>query len=277
MAGLFLYTVAAAAASATVHDASTRPIEPAASARTAHEAQSEPSRADVQPQARVGQEDTEPPMDPRRYAAGNMYPLWESNGLVLGHRNVRLGTSEFALGFGNVAQVGLKPISLMMRVPNLQAKMQVLRSLWMDLAIQVGAYGLLPGASEEFISSRYTSRIYAPRTTIGVFPVSVGVTCHLARWLLLHGATTALSVFAKGPIKNEVTVGHFTTLELLPINHHSLFLHVGEIGMWHHDQWIAGASYRLQAAWFEARLGYFYRKTADGMQSQPLLQLGVLL
>ncbi len=216
------------------------------------------------------------PDNPFDHAANGIYPLWENNGHLLPHRRALIGSSNVLFGIGGVVQLGVAPTSLVMRTPNFQLKVPLYRDDRVLLAGQLGTYVLMPGADSAFASSRYTSRIYNPDHTIVVAPLSVAATIKVASWLQLHPSVTALGVFGS-KVRSEVTPGAFVTAELLALENHSLLLHGGEIGMWDHDQYIFGASYRLNWQWLEARAGYFYRISPDGMQGQPLVSAGLLL
>ena len=212
-----------------------------------------------------------------RWATTGMYPMWDTTGTVLEHRHAHVGTSAAIFGIGDVAEVGTTPTVLILRVPNLQAKVAVVSSGPLYVAVQLAAYLILPGANDSFASSRYTSRIYNPDQSLLATPLSVATTWRVTPWLSVHNTLTAVGVTAKAPIKSDLHVGDFVTVEMLAVAYHSLFLHVGEIGFWDHDQTVFGVSYRLSWDWLEARIGYFYRDTPDGMQSQPLASVAIQL
>ncbi len=209
-------------------------------------------------------------------APNGLYPLWETPGTVLTHRQIVLGTSNAQFGILGRLHLGISPLEMLYRVPNGHLKVSLYQSETLTAAVQLGVFGILAGADESFFSSSYTSRIANPDHTLFAIPLSGATSLAVAPWLNLHNTLTLLTVLAEAPIQNDVTVGDFVTAELMAGRHHSLFVHLGEIGFWEHDLFVLGVSYRLLVGWFEARVGYFLRFSAEGMQSNPSLSLAAI-
>jgi len=211
-----------------------------------------------------------------RGAPNGLYPLWETPGYVLSHRQIVLGTSHAQFGILDRLHLGVSPVEMLYRVPNGHLKVSLYKNPSIHVALQLGVFAILAGADESFFSSNYTSRLANPDHPLFAIPLSVATSWPIAPWLNLHNTLTLLTVLAEAPIQNDVTVGDFVSAELVAARHHSFFLHAGEIGFWEHDLAVLGVSYRLLVGWFEARVGYFMRFSAEGMQSNPSLSLAAI-
>jgi hypothetical protein len=209
------------------------------------------------------------------FAKTGFYPLWEDTGSTLESREMILGTGFVEVGLGRDAQVGLRPQELLFRAPNLHGKLRVFARGPLELSVHLETLALLPGSTSLFTSSNFVSRI-DNRGTLWVVPAGASLSWFPADFAALHTTLTAMSVFGGGQ-PYYASLGLSTVLELHALRHHALLLHFAEIGFWRQDLVIAGASYRLDAGWFEAQLGYFYRFSPDGSQASPLLSLGANL
>ncbi len=210
-------------------------------------------------------------------APNGLYPLWENNGLIITHRHGVLTSSVAQFGILDRIHIGTRPTSLAMRVPNMHLKALIYRWPTVSLASELGVYILLPGAKESFFSPRYTSRLGNIDNTVTVLPLNVAVTWHPKPWVALHATLTCMTILGDAPVKNEAVIGGFIATEFLAWKYHALSVHIGEIGMWNHDQWIVGGSYRFHYQWFDARFGYFMRHSPEGLQTNPMFQVGLLL
>jgi hypothetical protein len=86
-----------------------------------------------------------------------------------------------------------------------------------------------------------------------------------------------MGVFGLSEQSARVTLGYFVNLELLAARRHGFVVHLGEVGFWDHDFVAVGASYRLNFRALELRVGYLYRRSANGGQGSPLLSAAVRL
>lgn len=218
-----------------------------------------------------------PPQEAFASPAAGLYPLWEVTGGVLPAGRIFLGSSAAEVGLPAGLQLGLSPTNLVMRVPNLHLKGALYRGERVQLAAQVGAYLVLPGAHEAFLSSRYASGIQLEARSVLAVPLSLAVRWDARPWLRVHASTTALGVTGRAPVQTDLTPGAFASVELAPQARHGLFLHGAQLGLGRDGMQVLGASYRFHNDWFEGRLGYVYRRTRDGIQGQPLLSLGLQL
>ncbi len=206
-----------------------------------------------------------------------LYPLWENTGRVLSHRSLYLGTSNAELGLFDVAQLGVHPLSFIFRTPNIHAKVRLLSRERLSVAAHAEVDVFLPGASEAFTSSNYISRLDTRDVLLTVVPVGATASYEVMPWLYLHGTATAMGIFDNGPYRDRVVFGTNLVAEFLALQHHSVRVHLGEVGYWNHEFNMLGASYCYRRDWFEAQIGYFYRFFKDGRQTNPLLALGVYL
>lgn len=218
----------------------------------------------------------EPTLGEFPHATGGLYPLWEDTGDVLGHQHVALGLTSASVGFADRAEVGVKPQTFILRVPNAFVKVPVYHRHGFAVSTRLSALAILSGAEKRFWSSTYTSTVPTSQRTLWVVPLSGSLTWEAHPALRLHGTLTAMGIFGRGKVQNSLTAGYFSTAEFLALAGHSLFVHVGEIGMWDHDQWVLGGSYRFNYRWLEMRLGYFYWWRRDGLQSGPIANISVL-
>jgi hypothetical protein len=207
----------------------------------------------------------------------SLYPLWENTAQVLGHRSMYVGTSNTELGLFDVAQVGVHPLSFIFRTPNVHAKVRLLSRERLAVAAHAEVLVFLPGASEAFTSSNYISRLDTRDILLTVVPVGATASYQVRPWLYLHGTGTLMGIFDNGPYQDRVVLGTNLVAEFLALQHHSVRVHLGEVGYWNHDFSLIGASYCYRRSWFEAQLGYFYRFFKDGRQTNPMLALGVYL
>ncbi|MCC6750608.1 MAG: hypothetical protein IT371_23305 [Deltaproteobacteria bacterium] len=210
------------------------------------------------------------------HAPNGLYPIWEDNGLLLGHRHFVLSYRQAQFGILDAIQVGVKPSELIFRVPNVHAKVSLYRRRTLSLTAQVALFVVLPGASEAFVSSSYTSWLHNPNFTVFALPLSLSATWKVTKWLAAHNTLTVLNTMGDAPVQGGVTVGNYLSLEFLAFKYHGFFLHGGEVGFWDHNFGVFGASYRFHYRWFEARIGYVYRASVDGLQGQPLFDVGLL-
>lgn len=204
------------------------------------------------------------------------YPLWETPGSVLKHRELVIGTSGAAFGINDTAQVGTQPVLFMYRTPNLNGKISLLKREKFAVAIQAGVSHLLPQASRAFFSPMYTSRLDNPDFSVTLVPLSLGSTLFLSDFLQIHQSITALSILGHGVLKNETTSGYSLLAELIANERHSALFHAGKIGFVKNELLYLGTSYRYQNSWSEFRLGYFYRFRSSGMQSAPLASISLI-
>lgn len=234
---------------------------------------SSPPPAPVTPPAEEGSEPPEVPSP----ALTSLYPLWENTGQVLPHRGLYLGTSNSEFGLFDVAQIGVRPLSFIFRTPNVHAKVRLLTRERLSVAAHAEVDVFLPGASEAFTSSNYISRLDTRDILLTVVPVGATASYEVQPWLYLHGTVTLMGIFDDGPYQNRVVLGTNLVAELLALQHHSVCIHLGEVGYWNHDFNMLGASYRYRRKWFELQLGYFYRFFREGRQTNPMIALGVYL
>lgn len=208
-------------------------------------------------------------------AANGLYPLWEGTGDVHGHRHGVVALRDVQLGLGGWGQLGSQPLEFVFRTPNAQLKLALWRGERWRWALQAGCYALLPGAGEAFLSPTYAATLRNQDFSVFALPLQLATSWRAAPWLQLHHTLTALTVAGQPPVQPRLTVGNFLTAELLALRHHGFYLHLGEVGAWAHELLILGASYRLRWGPVEGRVGYVYRRHAEGWQGQPLIDLGV--
>jgi hypothetical protein len=204
-----------------------------------------------------------------RFSVNGLYPLWEASGHTLGLGGAHIGTSHIQVGLGKRIQVGLRPVPYPFGAPNLHGRFGVLTKEGFHLAFQGEVMVLLPGAGNSFASSNFKSRINNWAKTYVVVPVSLAASWQPLKWLQLNQSLTVMGVFGLTEPSGRVTLGYFVNLELVPLRRHGFVAHFGEVGFWDHDFVVIGASYRLNFRAFELRLGYFYRRSADGGQGAP--------
>jgi hypothetical protein len=206
-----------------------------------------------------------------------LYPLWETTGNMLGHRRVFIGTNWLAVGFAQRFSIGIRPVSFFFRVPNADFKALVFERDNLKVSMQLAPSLVLPGASESFTSTNFVSRFDNGNHQLWLLPLSANASWHILDELCLHASLTALGTLGKHVPNLQVTLGLTVFAEFIAWENHSFMLHLGEVGFWHHNLSILGASYRFHWKWLEAQLGYFYRFSPDGNQGGPLIALGVLL
>jgi len=204
-----------------------------------------------------------------RFSVNGLYPLWEASGHTLGLREAFIGTSHIQLGLGKRVQIGLRPVPYPFGAPNVHGRFGVLTKEDFHLAVQGEVMVLLPGAGNSFASSNFKSRINNWAKTYLVVPVSLAASWQPLNWLQLNQSLTLMGVFGLTEPSGRVTLGYFVNLELVPLRRHGFVAHFGEVGFWDHDFVVIGASYRLNFRAFELRLGYLYRRSADGGQGAP--------
>ena len=204
------------------------------------------------------------------------YPLWESTGTALDHREAIIGTGYFEIGLGGNAQLGLRPQEFLFRTPNLHGKLRLLARERYEVSVHAEVLALLSGATSTFTSSNFVSRIDNSRGVLWVAPVGASLSWFPADFAAVHTTLTAMTVGGAGQSAYE-SFGLSSVAELRALSHHALLFHLTEIGFWRQDQFILGASYRLSLGWFDAQIGYFYRFSPDGSQASPLLSLGAML
>ncbi len=204
-----------------------------------------------------------------RFSVNGLYPLWEASGRTLGLREVFIGTSHVQLGLGKRIQIGLRPVPYPFGAPNVHGRFGILTREDFYLAVQAEVMVLLPGAGNSFASSNFKSRINNWAKTYLVVPVSLAASWQPLKWLQLNQSLTLMGVFGLSEPSGRVTLGYFINVELVPLKRHGFVAHFGEVGFWEHDFVVIGASYRLNFRALELRLGYLYRRSADGGQGAP--------
>jgi hypothetical protein len=207
----------------------------------------------------------------------SLYPIWENTAYLLGHRGLYLGTSNAEFGLFDRAQLGTHPLDFIFRTPNVHVKARLLSRDRLDVAAHAELIVFLPGASEAFTSSNYISRLETQDILLTVVPIGATASYQVFPWLYLHGTATAMGMFDDGPYRSRVVFGTNLVAELLALQHHTVRIHMGEVGFWNHDFNLLGASYCYRRKWFEVQIGYFYRFMRDGRQTNPLFALGVYL
>ena len=217
-------------------------------------------------------------VDGARPATEGFYPIWESTGHIERHREIYLGTNGAHYGIMDVIQVGVQPVNFLYRSPNAYAKFSLMdRGNW-HMAGQVGAYYLMNEASRAFFSPMYSSRLDNPDFSVLMFPVTTTATLGVSDWLDFHQTATFLALYSpSGILDGQGYLGYSAVAELKARAHHSVLLHVGEVGFWNHDFSMLGSSYRYHNTWMEFRIGYFYRMRSDGAQGSPLIGFGLVI
>ena len=207
-----------------------------------------------------------------------VYPLWEGTARVLAKRSFIVGLNSAAVGVGGRTQIGLSPMTFILRTPNIEAKTKVYENekYHVDVAVSAGFFALLKGASSALFSPQYATRLSNRGATLFVMPLSLIVSYQPCSFLTLHNTFTVTGVFPTAQLVSSAYGGDFLTAEFTGFRYHSVLLHTGEIGMWSHDLFVLGASYRYQRAFFELKVGYFYRLNKDGGQGAPIVDLGVV-
>ncbi|MCL2626351.1 MAG: hypothetical protein FWD46_06015, partial [Cystobacterineae bacterium] len=234
-----------------------------------------PPPEDVPPQT----PEPTPPVNstPPGFSFYGLYPLWEATGNMLEHRRVFIGNNWFAVGFAHRFSLGIRPTSFFFRVPNVDFKALIYEREHLKVSMQLAPSLVLPGASNSFTTTNFTSRFDDNHHYLWLLPLSANASWQLLDELSLHASLTALGAFGKQLPNFQVTLGLTVFAEFMAWKHHSFMLHLGEIGFWDHDIAIIGASYRFHWKWIEAQLGYFYRFSPNGNQGGALIALGVLL
>jgi hypothetical protein len=206
------------------------------------------------------------------------YPIWETTGFVQYHRHAYVGSNGANFGIKNLVQVGTQPFSFVYRTPNIYAKFALYNQDEWHLAAQIGTFYLLDRASQSFMSPMYTSRLANPDYNITLIPVSFAATKEFSDWLQLHQTLTALAFrSSSSQLKNEINLGYSAVAEFLALEHHSVLFHFEEVGMWSHDLFALGTSYRFHNSWLELRAGYFYRFQPGAAQASPQVGFGFSL
>jgi hypothetical protein len=201
--------------------------------------------------------------------------LWEDSGGVIGHKQIILGLNHADFGVAGQLQIGTDPLLFIMRVPNVHLKLKLIDGPRVQAAVGLGAYFILPYASDAFFSTAYASRLEIKSLTYA-FPASFSVSARLTDWLVLHDTTTVL-LTTGGDFDTTWTPGNFLTAELRAFKHHGVYVHAGQVGLWDHKFAVFGVSYRYHASWLELRAGYFYRQSPDGLQGQPMVDVSFFL
>jgi hypothetical protein len=217
--------------------------------------------------------------EPLRATATGFYPIWENTGFVESKTgNAFLGTYSGHVGLAGKVNVGIQPIFFAYRAPNGYIKAQLWESELFSVAGQVGLFHLLTGASRSSFSPMFTTRLDNPDYTVTLLPVSVSATLKLNDLADIHSTITGMGIFGSDDrLKKEAFFAYSLQVELLPKSRHALVFHWTDVGLWHHDLTVLGASYRYRNTWFEGRLGYFYRLRDLGNQNGPLIGFGFLL
>ena len=211
------------------------------------------------------------------FAFYGLYPLWEGTGNMLEPRRIYIGNNWLALGFAQRFSVGIRPVSFFFRVPNAEFKALVYARDTLKVSMQLAPSLVLSGASESFTSSTFVSRFDNGHHHLWLLPLSANASWQLLEEFCLHASLTALGTLGKHVPNLQLTFGFTAVAEFMAHENHSLMLHFGEVGFWHHALAMLGASYRLHWKWLNAQLGYFYRLSPDGNQGGPLIALGALL
>ncbi len=203
-----------------------------------------------------------------------LFPLWENTGVVLGHGRFALATNQLGAGMGDRAQISVNPMRFAFRTPNLGFKAALLSTKQLRLAASADLIWLLPGASDAFSTSNISSRISEGRTDKFIAPLAVSSSFALAQTVTIHLTVTGLVTYARLP---DAWLGLSGVCEWRPLLHHSISLHLTEVGFWRHDFVQFGGSYRFQQGIFEARLGVSYQLLADGSILMPAFSVGIEL
>ncbi len=208
-----------------------------------------------------------------------LYPLWEDTGLLMGAREFYLGTDEVGGGLGDALQLSINPDEYIHRAPNVAIKLRLVEGEDVTVAWRSTVLLLFQNAHTRFLTHNFTSRYANPRGDTMLFPNALSLSWHAAPLLRLHASTTLLPMLTmrKKHRSLHVAAGASVMGELAFVTGASLILHLGEVGLWQHDFYYFAASVRLNYAWAVMHVGYGYRVYPDGVQSSPMLSVGVAL
>jgi hypothetical protein len=221
---------------------------------------------------------TQDASDGIRPSTEGFYPIWENTGHIEKHRQMYIGTNGAHYGILDVVQVGVQPVNFMYRSPNINTKFSLFSQGHWRVAGQVGAYYLMNEASRAYFSPMYSSRLDNPDFSVLMFPATMSATYLVSDWMDFHQTATYLALYSpSGMLEGQGYLGYTAVAELKARAHHSVLLHVGEVGFWNHDFSMIGTSYRYHNSWMEFRIGYFYRMRTDGAQSSPLIGFGIVI
>lgn len=213
----------------------------------------------------------------RVVATSGLFPVWENTGVLLGPSHVYLGTSQLAAALGSRVQLGLNPLRFAFRTPNLGVKVGLASTERVQVALTSEVLWLMPGSSEVFSTSNFSTRVDTSQHSMTAVPLAVSATAALSPKVFLHATVTELFWGTSNEAGVQATSGISAVLEWRPLLHHALSAHLTEVGFWRHDFFQFGASYRYQRSIFEARLGVGYQLRADGARVVPAASVGVEL
>ncbi len=212
----------------------------------------------------------------RVVATNGLFPIWENTGVLLAPQRVYLGSSQLAAALGPQVQLGLNPLRFAFRTPNLGAKVALVSSQRVKVAAAVDVLWLMPGSSDVFSTSNFSTRLDTTQTSVIAVPLALAVTTAITPTVFVH--TTVTQLFTVMPGKPVQTAsGASVVAEWRPLAHHAVAAHATEVGFWRHEFFQFGASYRYQRSIFEGRLGVAYQLRPDGPRVVPALSLGVEL
>lgn len=212
----------------------------------------------------------------RVVATNGLFPIWENTGVLLEAQRVYLGTSQLAAALGSRVQVGVNPLRFAFRTPNLGAKVALASTRRVKVAAAVDVLWLMPGSSDVFSTSNFSTRLDTTQSSVIAVPLAVAATTSISSSLFVHATVTQIfTVTAGKPV--QTASGASIVGEWRPLAHHAISAHVTEVGFWRHEFFQFGASYRYQRSIFEGRLGVAYQLRPDGPRVVPALSLGVEL
>lgn len=205
------------------------------------------------------------------------YPLWEDSSFQVRKQGIFLGTNGAQYGVSDRIALGTDPLALINRTPNGRLKTSLYSSEKIRVTSQSSVYILLPYASRAFLSQLYSSKLDNPDFSLPVSVSQLSLGFPLAGWLTLTTTSSLMSVIGSGPIQTTLTPGQSLIAVLHGTKNHSISIHAGNVGLWSSRFSYYGAAYRYASSLLEAQLGYFYRHSRAGIESAPLLSLGMWL
>jgi hypothetical protein len=205
------------------------------------------------------------------------YPTWEDTGRALPSGTVYIGTNQIMVALPGGVQIGLQPIPFLYRAPNLVLKLGYGAYKGLHLSSRHSVHYILPNAAQSFQSSIFNRGYGEIDVPIFVLTNNLSGSYSIKPWWEVHGTFTALGIVSNEAIASTLSGGISIVNEFKAHDRHALAVHLIETGLWSHDAFLLGASYRLNVWYIELQVGYFYRFFKSGSESSMMFSMGGFL
>lgn len=204
-----------------------------------------------------------------------LYPIWEETGAVESSLSARIGFGHAQVGLGPLT-IGTQPFLDLYRTPNAYAKLGLLRSGRVRLALFGRVHSLPTAAEQQGLGTVNASTFANPFAPVTLLASGAAVSWIVRPTLHAHASATILNVRSPDADYRSVSAGLAGFVEWFATPHRSVRLHAGTEGWPVSGQSHVGLSFGWQSRYLALSAGYARRFDPGDTSSGVVMLDGAL-